>query len=158
MMKMRTVEITVGMFIVAGIVSLLMLSLQVSGLGHFFRDEPGYQIKAEFSNIGGLKVRAKVSLAGVMIGRVVKIKLEPHTFNARVWLAIDPNRVTQLPEDSRASILTAGLLGDNYISITPGFSEDTFLKEGDIIPASNTDSAVILEQLISKFIAGQGAG
>lgn len=157
-MKMRTVEITVGLFIVAGIVSLLMLAMQVSGLSYFFREEPGYRIKAEFSNIGGLKVRAKVSLAGVMIGRVVKIQLEPETFNAGVWMAIDPKKVVQLPEDSRASILTAGLLGDNYISVTPGFSEDKFLKANDLIPVSNTDSAVILEQLISKFLAGQSSG
>lgn len=158
MMKMRTVEITVGAFILFGILSLLMLALQVSGLSHFFKEEPGYHVKAEFTNIGGLKVRAKVSLGGVLIGRVVKISLEPETFNADVWMAIDAKQVDKLPIDSRASILTAGLLGDNYISLTPGFDDKEFLKEGDVIPLGNTDSAVILEQLISKFVAGESQG
>ncbi len=157
-MKMRTVEITVGAFVVAGILSLLMLALQVSGLNYFFREEPGYKIKVEFTNIGSLKVRGKVSLAGVVVGRVVKIGLEPKSFNAVVWISIDPNRIQNLPIDTRASILTAGLLGDNYISLTPGFSETEFLKEGDVIQPGSTDSAVILEQLISKFLAGQASG
>ncbi len=158
-MRLRTVEIAVGLLVVAGIVSLLMLALQVSGLGSFTRETPGYKIKAEFSNIGGLKVRAKVSVAGVVIGRVVSIHLDPKTFNATVSMSLDPKEAAQLPADSRASILTAGLLGDNYISLTPGFSENDALKEGDTITVSNTDSAVVLEQLISKFLAGQaGSG
>ncbi len=157
MMKMRTVEITVGALMIAGILSLLMLALQVSGLSNFFREEPGYKVKAEFSNIGSLKVRAKVSIGGVVVGRVTEIGLESDTFNAVVWMAIDPKRVNNLPIDTHASILTAGLLGDNYISLTPGFSETQFLKEGDIIPLGSTDSAVILEQLISKFLAGQAS-
>jgi phospholipid/cholesterol/gamma-HCH transport system substrate-binding protein len=115
-------------------------------------------VKAEFTNIGSLKVRAKVSLGGVLIGRVVKIDLEPKTFNAKVWMTIDPSLVDNLPIDSRASILTAGLLGDNYISVTPGFNDTEFLKEGDTIPIDSTDSAVILEQLVSKFLAGQTNG
>lgn len=156
-MKLRTVEITVGAFMIAGILSLLMLALQVSGLSYFFRQEPGYRIKAEFANIGGLKVRAKVSVAGVVVGRVVKIHLQPETFNASVWMAIDLKQVDKLPVDSRASILTAGLLGDNYISLVPGFNETEFLQEGSNIPLSSTDSAVILEQLISKFLAGQAS-
>lgn len=153
-MKLRTVEVTVGAFMLAGILSLLMLALQVSGLGHIFKEEHGYKVHAEFTNIGGLKVRAKVSVAGVVVGRVVKIQLEPKTYNATVTLSIDPNRVNELPTDSRASILTSGLLGDNYISLTPGFNEQN-LKEGDIITLGNTDSAIILEQLVSKFLANQ---
>lgn len=156
-MKIKTVEITVGLFMVAGILSLLMLALQVSGLSNFFRDEPGYRIKAEFTNIGSLKNRAKVSLAGVVIGRVTKIELEPDSFNATATLAIDPKRVAFLPEDTRASILTAGLLGDNYIALTPGFNQQAFLKEGSVIAVENTDSAVILEQLVSKFVANQAS-
>jgi len=158
MMKMRTVEITVGAFMIASILSLLMLALQVSGLNTFYKEDRGYKVKAEFTNIGSLKVRAKVSLGGVLIGRVVRIDLEPKTFNAKVWMIIDPLRVDKLPIDSRASILTAGLLGDNYISITPGFNDTEFLKEGDTIPIDSTDSAVILEQLVSKFLAGQTNG
>ena len=155
MMKLRTAEITVGLFMIAGILSLLMLALQVSGLSFFLKEEPGYKIKAEFSNIGALKVRAKVSLGGVVVGRVVKIALEPETFNATVWMAVDPSRVDNLPLDTQASILTAGLLGDNYISLTPGFNEEQHLKEGDTIPIGSTNSAVILEQILSKFLAGQ---
>jgi phospholipid/cholesterol/gamma-HCH transport system substrate-binding protein len=153
-MKLRTVEITVGAFMIAGILSLVMLALQVSGFGHSFNQETGYKVQAEFTNIGGLKVRAKVSVAGVVIGRVVKIQLEPKTYNASVWLSIDSARVAGLPADSRASILTSGLLGDSYISLTPGFSDES-LKDGDVITVGNTDSAIILEQLVSKFLANQ---
>jgi phospholipid/cholesterol/gamma-HCH transport system substrate-binding protein len=153
-MKLRTVEITVGAFMIIGILCLLMLAIQVSGLSNFVKEEPGYRVRAEFTNIGSLKVRAKVTIAGVAVGRVVKIQLEPDTYNATVWLALDPKRLSKLPTDTRASILTAGLLGDNYISLTPGFSE-SFLKEGDIISINDTDSAIILEQLVSKFLANQ---
>lgn len=153
-MKARAVEVTVGLFVIAGIVSLLILALQVSGLTHLFAEESGYKVKAEFTNLGGLKVRAKVSLAGVTVGRVTDIALEPESFYATVTLSIDPNRVQNLPEDTRASIFTSGLLGDNYISLTPGFSANT-LKEGSMILAENTDSAIVLEQLVSQFLAGQ---
>ncbi len=156
-MKLRTVEITVGLLVIAGVLSLLMLAVQVSGLGSFTREAPGYKIKAEFSNIGGLKVRARISVAGVVVGRVVHIELDPQTFNAIVLMSLDPKAVAKLPVDSRASILTAGLLGDNYISLTAGFNDNEYLKEGDIISVSNTDSAVVLEQLISKFLAGQAS-
>ncbi len=157
MMKLRTAEITVGIFMIAGILSLLMLALQVSGLSFFLKEEPGYRVKAEFSNIGALKVRAKVSIGGVVVGRVVNISLEPETFNATVWMAVNPSRVQNLPADTQASILTAGLLGDNYISLTPGFNEKEYLKEGDTIPIGSTNSAVILENLLSKFLAGQAS-
>jgi phospholipid/cholesterol/gamma-HCH transport system substrate-binding protein len=157
MIKSRTAEITVGIFMIAGILSLLMLALQVSGLSFFLKDDPGYKIKGEFSNIGALKVRAKVALGGVVVGRVVKIALEPETFNATVWMTVDPNRVDNLPVDTQASILTAGLLGDNYISLTPGFDESEYLKEGSTISIGNTNSAVILEQILSKFLAGQAS-
>lgn len=157
-MKMRTAEITVGALMISGILSLLMLALQVSGLSHFYNQESGYKVKVEFNNIGSLKVRAKVSIGGVMVGRVVKIALDPKTYNANVWMSIDPSRVDKLPLDTRASILTAGLLGDNYISLTPGFDDTQFLKEGGVIDENSTDSAVIVEQLISKFLAGQASG
>lgn len=161
-MKMKTVEISVGAFMVAGIAALLMLALQVSGMGNFFHKESGYTVTAAFSNIGGLKVRAKVSVAGVVVGRVVGVLLNPTSFDAEVVMIIDPKRLGgKLPADTRASIMTAGLLGDNYIALAPGFSEKEFLSEGSQIPVDNTDSAVVLEQLISKFVANQvspGAG
>ena len=154
-MKIKTLEISVGLLMIAGVLSLLMLALKVSGLTYSFEDKPGYMIRADFSNIGGLKTRARVSVAGVVIGRVLRVELDPQTFNASVWMSIDPSQAHQLPMDSRASILTAGLLGDNYVGISPGFSEQEFLAEGSHIPVSNTDSAVVLEQLISKFLAAQ---
>jgi phospholipid/cholesterol/gamma-HCH transport system substrate-binding protein len=157
MMKMRTLETAVGAFVLAGILSLLMLALQVSGLNNFFREAPGFKVKAEFTNIGGLKVKAKVAVGGVVVGRVVKVTLEPTTFVATVLLSIDSSKVKNLPLDTHASILTAGLLGDNYISLTPGFDDEEFLKEGDKIPLGSTDSAIVLEQLISKFVAGQAS-
>jgi len=156
-MKLRAVELTVGAFMIAGILSLLMLALQVSGLGHLFHEEPGYRVHAEFSNIGGLKVRAKVSVAGVVVGRVEKIILQPETYYAKVIFTINPNRIEKVPGDSRASIMTSGLLGDNYIALTPGFDDTNLLKEGSVIPVTNTDSAVVLEQLISKFVANQAS-
>ncbi len=156
-MRLKTLEISVGFLMIAGILSLLMLALQVSGLSYFMHEEPGYKIKAEFSNIGGLKVRAKVSVAGVVIGRVLSIDLDPKTLNATVWISINPKHAQELPLDSRASILTAGLLGENYLSLSPGFNEDEFLKEGSTIAIGNTDSAVVLEQLISQFLAAQSS-
>lgn len=148
-MKMRTVEILVGLFVVLGIASLLMLSLQVSGLADFYRDDSGYRIKAIFQNIGGLKVRSKVTVGGVRIGRVTKILLEKNQYGEympAVELSIDAN--VTLPKDSSAKILTSGLLGDNYVGVEPG-QEEVFLVEGDIITL--TSQAVILEDLISKF-------
>jgi phospholipid/cholesterol/gamma-HCH transport system substrate-binding protein len=156
-MKFRTVELTVGVFMIAGILSLAMLAMQVSGLKHVFSEDTGYKVYAEFTNIGGLKSRAKVSIGGVVVGRVVKITLEPNTFYAKVEFLIDPEQVKKLPADTRASILTAGLLGDNYIGLSPGFDDSKFLQEGSLITIENTDSAVILEQLISKFVAGQAS-
>lgn len=155
-MKMRTVELTVGALMIAGILSLLMLTLQVSGLNTAFKAEKGYRVSADFSNIGGLKVRAKVSVAGVVVGRVVSIGLEPHSFNAKVVILLDPKQ-GKLPADTRASIMTAGLLGDNYIALSPGYDEESLENKGSI-PLENTDSAIVLEQLISKFVANQASG
>lgn len=152
--KTIQIEIAVGLFLIAGIVSLLVLALQVSGLSHFFKEEGGYKIEADFNNVGGLKNRGKVSIAGVVIGRVVKVQLDPKTFYATVTMSINPKRSGPLPIDSRASIQTAGLLGDNYISLSPGF-ESTYLQEGGKIPVENTDSALVLEQLVSQFLANQ---
>lgn len=156
-MKMRTVELTVGAFMLVGILSLLMLAVQVSGLGHLVQEDKGYTVQAEFSNIGGLKVRAKVSIAGVVVGRVVSVVLEPTTYNAKVEFTVNPNKIDKIPGDTRASIMTSGLLGDNYIALTPGFDDANPLKEGSIIPASSTNSAIVLEELVSKFVAGQAS-
>lgn len=154
-MKKRTIEIWVGLFIVMSIAGFLMLCLQVSGLSDFYQENGGYKIFAAFKNIGGLKPRAKVTINGVTIGRVTEISLkqdEYGEFDAMVQLSIDRN-YQQIPKDSAAKILTAGLLGDNYVGIEPGM-EETYIQAGDTIEL--TSQAILLEDLISKFVAGGG--
>lgn len=137
----------VGAFIIAGIVALLTLALKISGL-NYYPTQGNYQLIASFDNIGGLKVRAPVRLAGVQIGEVKSIAIEPKTFKALVTLVID-SKQDQLPADSAANIQTEGLLGSNFIALSPGYTED-FLKNGDRIEV--THSALILENLIGQFL------
>lgn len=144
----------VGAFVLAALLSLAMLALKVSGLQMTMDEAAGYRVGIDFSNIGGLKVRSKVTVAGVLVGRVTRIALDPSTFNAHVDIMIE-DKYSDIPEDSRASILTAGLLGDNYISLSAGFS-NTPLRNDSVIEIENTDSAMVLEQLIEKFV-GQKA-
>lgn len=148
-MKSRKIEIWVGLFVVLSIAALLMLALQVSGLSSFYARQDAFLVKAGFSNIGGLKVRSKVTISGVTIGRVLSIRLEENSgeFQAMVTLAIH-DRYKAIPDDSTAKILTSGLLGDNYVGIEPGHST-TFLHEGSTIEM--TSQAILLEDLISKF-------
>lgn len=148
------IEFWVGVFVIFGILALLMLCLQVSGLSKI-TTEKGYELKAVFKNIGGLKVRSKVTINGVKIGTVEKINLIQDEFNeyqALVEMKIN-YAYSNLPRDSSAKILTSGLLGDNYIGIEPGL-EDLFLKPGDVIEL--TQQAVLLEDLISKFAVNTG--
>lgn len=154
-MQKRTIEIAVGIFFLLGIAAFAVMAIKVSGLSEIY-NASGYTITAEFENIGGLKPRARVSIAGVAVGRVVSIDFDDKSYLAKVTLNID-NSVRNLPDDTSASILTAGLLGDNYIGLSPGFS-DNFLKPGANIPLENTNKAVVLEELVSKFFAGQASG
>jgi phospholipid/cholesterol/gamma-HCH transport system substrate-binding protein len=151
-MKTRNLELYVGAFVLFGIISLLMLALQVSGLSDFYRPNKGYGVKAIFQNIGGLKVRSKVTIGGVTIGRVEDIKLESNDgdYEPVVYMSIDQH-VNNIPKDSSAKILTAGLLGDNYVGIELGQEQEP-LKAGDVITL--TSQAVLLEELISKFAVG----
>lgn len=151
----KTMEIAVGFFILISAAALLMLLITVSGLTDIYSQKRGYQVTADFNNIGGLKLRAKVSLAGVAIGRVIDISLDEQNFLAKVTLLIN-EEWRHIPSDSQASILTSGLLGDNYIGITAGFSQD-FLEKGTHISVESTSSAIILEQLISKFVSTQAS-
>jgi phospholipid/cholesterol/gamma-HCH transport system substrate-binding protein len=146
-MQSKKIEIMVGSFILAGIIALLILAFQISGLSNIVGHR-GYYVYAPFDNVGDLRVRAPVSIGGVRIGEVTHIQLDNKTFRALVTMQINPNQNT-LPVDSSASILTEGLLGSNYISITPGFS-DTNLKNGDTI--QETHSAIILENLIGQLM------
>lgn len=146
-MQTKNIEVIVGAFLLAGILALLMLALQVSGLTDIVSKD-GYEVTAAFDNVGDLRVRAPVAIGGVRVGEVTNILLDPNTFKAVVTLRINPNQKT-LPSDSAASIYTQGLLGSNYISITPGFA-NTNLKNGDKITL--THSAVILENLIGQLM------
>ena len=146
-MQMRTLEIGVGALILAGVISLVTLAINVSGLSLTDR-AGGYTIYARFENIGGLTERAKVSLSGVQIGEVSAIRIDSRMLMADMEMRIF-SEVDYLSIDSSAQILTAGLLGEKYIGITPGFEEET-LQEGSRI--EDTQSALVLEELIGKFL------
>lgn len=146
-MREKTIELYVGIFMLAGILALLVLALKVSGLSNTIGLN-GYEVSASFDNIGSLKVRAPVTIAGVRVGQVTHIGLDTTTFKAVVTMRIDKAKKT-IPADSSASIFTEGLLGSNYISLTPGF-DTAYLKEGDEI--ESTHPALILENLIGQFL------
>lgn len=146
-MRMRSLELAVGAFLVVGIAALFFLAIKVSGLSDE-TGKPSYKVYAHFQNIGGLTLRAKVTMAGVTIGRVTDIQLDRKRLNARVTMEVYDD-VNEISTDAVASILTAGLLGEKYIGIVPG-ADDTFLKEGDEI--EQTQSSLVLEDLIGKFL------
>src|SRR5487761_664190 len=147
MRQTRTIEISTGFFIILGFASLLFLATKTSNI-QAYGDTSGYTVTASFTNVGGLKVRSPVTMAGVNVGRVTEIRLDPRTFSAIVSMQIG-QRYNQIPDDSSASILTSGLLGEQYVGLTPGGSE-TFLKNGSKIQF--TQSAIILENLIGQFL------
>ena len=152
-MRMRNVELMVGGFMVMGIVALVLMALRVSGLSMDAAGET-YTIKARFENLGGLTDRAKVSLAGVTIGRVTNITLDQEWYAAVVEMDIDKSMDT-LPIDTSASILTAGLLGEKYIGLSVG-AEIDYMQDGDWV--QDTQSAVVLEELISRFLFNKAEG
>jgi phospholipid/cholesterol/gamma-HCH transport system substrate-binding protein len=148
MLQVKKLETAVGFFLLFSIAALLVLVLKVSSIS-FHSSAKGYGVMAVFGNIGDLKVRAPVTLSGVHIGEVTGVQIDPETFKAVVALHINENQ-THLPIDSSASIYTQGLLGSNYISLTPGFDDQHFLKNGSRI--TNTHSALILENLIGQLL------
>ncbi len=146
-MERKTLEFCVGLFVLMGFVALLFVSLQAANLGNFSLSAKSYELNANFDNIGGLKPRAPVKSAGVVVGRVKSISFDQSTFQARVVLNIDS--AYKFPEDSSAQILTAGLLGEQYVGISAGGAD------GDMQPGAQfeqTQSAVVLESLISQFM------
>lgn len=147
MRQTRSIEISTGFFIILGFCALFFLATQTTNI-KAYGDNSGYAVTASFFNVGGLKVRAPVTMSGVTIGRVTDIRLDRKTFNAVVTMRIS-DRFNQIPDDSSASILTAGLLGEQYVGISPGGSE-TVLKNGSKI--QQTQSAIILENLIGQFL------
>ncbi|HHH35230.1 MAG TPA: outer membrane lipid asymmetry maintenance protein MlaD [Gammaproteobacteria bacterium] len=152
MKKTRTIEIMVGLFVVAGIAALFMLAMKVSNLNTMGPRE-GYTLSARFDNIGGLKVMSAVRAGGVLVGRVTDIDYDQQTYEALVRMRIFP-RYDRFPTDTTASIFTAGLLGEQYISLEPG-SEEDYLGDGGEIRL--TQSALILEQVVGKFFYSQAS-
>jgi len=149
-MQQRLLEAVVGLFVLLSLAALLVLSMQVSSVSMPSRNKT-YTLSASFENIGSLKIKAPITIAGVTIGRVSGITFDQISFQAVVTMAIDQS-YANLPRDSDASINTAGLLGEQYIAIGPG-GDPRFLEDGDEIRF--TQSAVVLEQLIGQFIYAQ---
>lgn len=146
-MRMRTLELGVGAFMLAGLIALVVLVVNISGLS-VSTSKDSYTVYALFENVGGLTARSKVSMSGVVIGQVAAITIDEDALKARVEMTIDSG-VDYLSYDSSAAILTAGLLGEKYIGITVGADEE-MLAEGDYI--DDTQSALVLEELIGKFL------
>lgn len=145
-------ETWVGVFMAAGIAALAMLAFKVGNLGEAEVRNP-YSIKARFDNIGGLKVRSAVTMAGVRVGRVSDITFDSERYQAVVTMNID-GRYDKIPTDTSASILTSGLLGEQYVGLEPGGTEE-YLKPGDALQL--TQSAVVLEKLIGQFLFNKAA-
>lgn len=154
MKRSKIMELGVGLFMLAGILGLLFLGLRVSGLD---MTSPGagdtFQLQANFANVGGLKPRARVTMAGVNVGRVVAIELDPEWYDAQVTIEIDGDLEGQLPRDTTASIMTSGLLGEQYIGLSVGGDPES-LNDGDSI--RDTQSALVLEELIQQFVSNMG--
>jgi phospholipid/cholesterol/gamma-HCH transport system substrate-binding protein len=154
MQNPRSLEIGTGLFVLLGFAALAFLTTQLPGTSlKLSGGDTGYRVTAQFDNIGDLKEGSPVTMAGVRIGRVESIRFDPKVFKAEVALRIE-KQYSEIPEDSDASIQTAGLLGGKYVGIGPGGSE-TFLKEGGQIEF--TQSAIVLESLVNKFFANMAS-
>lgn len=153
MSKQRYIDISVGLFMLLGLLAFLIMAMKVSGISSFSSTK-GYHVTADFTDIGGLKVRAPVTIAGVRIGEVTHIELQPGELNAKVTMLLRSDKPIPY-DDVSARILTEGLLGSNYISIVPGFEDEgegkhPYLREGDVI--AKTQEAIILENLIGQLL------
>jgi phospholipid/cholesterol/gamma-HCH transport system substrate-binding protein len=147
MARTRSIEILVGAFVLAGLLALFFLAMKVSNLSASTGGD-GYRVTARFDNIGSLKVRAPVTMAGVRIGRVERIDIDTQTFEAVVTLHVG-RQFDTIPLDSFASIFTAGLLGEQYVGLEAGGSEEP-LRDGDEI--GYTQSALVLEQMVGQLL------
>ncbi len=152
-MESKTLDLWAGVFVLAGIVALLMLAFKVGNLSSFSLSSNNYVLYANFENIGGLKVRAPVKSAGVVVGRIAEIRFDNKDYVARVTLSLDKH--FQFPKDTFASILTSGLLGEQYVGLDAG-GDSEFLQPGETI--TKTQSAVVLEKLISQFLFNRAEG
>ncbi|CAH9019577.1 outer membrane lipid asymmetry maintenance protein MlaD [Candidatus Nitrosacidococcus sp. I8] len=147
MKQSTTLELAVGLFVAAGLLALFLLAVKVSNLS-LVTTKNTYPIVAKFQNVGALKIRSRVTLSGMTIGRIASIELDPKTYDAKVVMQIE-SKYNYLPEDTSASVYTAGLLGEQYIALDPGGSE-TMLKSGGEITL--TQPALVLERLIGQFL------
>ncbi|MGH8716769.1 MAG: outer membrane lipid asymmetry maintenance protein MlaD [Burkholderiales bacterium] len=152
-MGSKTFDLWAGIFVLAGFIALFMLAFKVGNLSSFSLSTNNYVLYANFENIGGLKVRAPVKSAGVVVGRIAEIRFDNKDYVARVTLSLD-NRF-QFPKDSFASILTSGLLGEQYVGLDAG-GDSEFLQPGETI--KKTQSAVVLEKLIGQFLFNKAEG
>jgi len=153
MQQTRSVEIGTGLFVLLGMSALFFMTTQTTG-GEKFSASETFEVEANFENVGSLKPRAPVAMSGVTIGRVTEVVFDPVALEAKVTLIID-SQYSQIPDDSDASILTSGLLGSQYIGLQAGGS-DTYLENGSEIYF--TQSAIVLENLIGKFLVNSGSG
>lgn len=147
------VEIASGIFLLLGIAALVWLAMRATDYGQDIGDDT-YRISARFTNVGDLKGRAPVKIGGVTVGLVESIRLDPVSFEALVEMNID-SRYAEIPNDTGASVLTSGILGDRYIGLEPGGSPD-MLQDGDELFI--TQSAIVLEQLVGKYLFSGGGG
>lgn len=145
-MQRAAMDLWVGLFVIAGIGALLLLAFKVGNLGTYSAGD-SYIVKGNFENIGGLKIRAPVKSAGVVVGRVKDIQFSTQTYDALVTLSIDGRY--KFPKDTFASILTSGLIGEQYIGLSAG-GDEAMLKDGDKI--MKTNSAMVLEEMIGRFL------
>jgi len=149
MQQTRTIELGTGLFALLGIGALFFLTTQTTGRDDFNVDDT-YTVEARFDNIGSLKKRAPVSMSGVTIGRVTGVRFDSETLEAVVTFVVD-SQYDQIPDDTDASILTAGLLGSQYVGLTPGGSIFYLEDDSEIL---FTQSAIVLENIIGKFLIG----
>ena len=150
-MNRSMIDLWVGVFVAAGLAGLLFLALKVGNLATFSTNQT-YQVEAKFANIGGLKVRGPVKSAGVVVGRVADIRFDNESYEAIVTMTIDTGY--QFPRDTTAKILTSGILGEQYVGLEAG-GDGVMLKHGDRLRL--TQSAVVLENLISQFLFNKAA-
>lgn len=151
-MNRLTLDLWVGFFVAIGLASLVFLALKVGNLSGSSMSDT-YRLEAKFDNIGGLKVRAPIKSAGVVVGRVAEIRFDPENYVAVVRMQVDGRY--KFPRDTFATILTSGLLGEQYVGFEVGGAQEV-LKDGDVI--KKTQSAVVLEKLISQFMFSKAAG
>jgi phospholipid/cholesterol/gamma-HCH transport system substrate-binding protein len=162
-MKRATLDLWVGLFVVAGLAALVMLAFKAGNLGTYNGSDT-YQLKAYFDNIGGLKPQASIRSAGVLVGRVTSIKLhtqqDDHEYQAEVTMKVDHNY--KFPKSTSANILTSGLLGEQYIGLAPNLDPDRTYADSDMLNDGDefkkVASAIVLEDLIGKFLYSEAAG